>query len=173
MKKSFLLSMLAVFLFGFAAKAQDDKSKRPSPPAKATETISGGAVITIDYSSPSLKNRVIGKDVEPMKGQVWRAGANEATVFETSKKIMVEGKPLAAGKYGFYVLQQDDGWNIIFNKVTDHWGADGYDAKDDALRVKIKAAKAVKAMEKLTYTITKDGKISLVWGDLDLTFHVK
>jgi hypothetical protein len=174
MKKILLFTTLSVALFStFSSRAQDDKSKRPSPPAKATQTLKSGAVITIDYSSPALKGRTMGKDVEPMKGQVWRAGANEATVFETSKNISVEGKNLPAGKYGFYVLSGDTDWTIIFNKTTTNWGADGYKEADDALRVKVKPGKAAKATERLTYTISKEGKVSLLWGDLDLSFNVK
>lgn len=117
MKRLLLLTSLSAFLFTtITACAQDDKAKRPSPPAKATQTLASGAVITIDYSTPALKGRTIGKDVEPKKGEVWRAGANEATVFATSKNITVEGKALPAGKYGFYVLSGDKDWTIIFNK---------------------------------------------------------
>src|SRR6187402_3904522 len=76
----------------------------PSPPAKASETIENGAVITINYSQPSVKGRTIGKDLEPMEGKVWRTGANEATVFETTKDVMVEGKKLPAGKYGLFTI---------------------------------------------------------------------
>src|SRR5689334_2927888 len=97
--------LLAFLMFGSVALtslqacAQDeDKSKRPSQPAKATQTISSGATVTIDYSAPSVKGRKIGSDVEPKQGQVWRAGANEATVFEVNKNVTVEGKPLPAGK---------------------------------------------------------------------------
>lgn len=174
MKKILLLTTLTVALFStFSSRAQDDKSKRPSPPAKATQTLKSGAMISIDYSSPALKGRTMGKDVEPMKGQVWRAGANEATVFETSKNISVEGKNLPAGKYGFYVISGDADWTIIFNKTSTNWGADGYKEADDALRIKVKPGKAAKTTERLTYTISKEGKVSLLWGDLDLSFSVK
>jgi hypothetical protein len=174
MKRFFLLTSLSALLFTtVTASAQDDKAKRPSPPAKATQTLASGAVITIDYSSPALKGRTIGKDVEPKKGEVWRAGANEATVFATSKNITVEGKALPAGKYGFYVLSGDKDWTIIFNKKTDLWGADGYEQSNDALRVKVAPGKSATPQERLTYTISKAGKVSLVWGTLDLSFTVK
>src|SRR5690348_16973984 len=77
----FLVSAVLITSLNACAQ-QEDKSKRPSPPAKVTQTISSGATITIDYSQPSLKGRTVGKDVEPMNGKVWRAGANEATVFQ-------------------------------------------------------------------------------------------
>src|SRR5436190_20131325 len=102
MKSLFLLAVAtSSMLFAFG---QDDKSKRPSPPAQAKETLASGTVVTIDYSQPSVKGRTIGKDLEPKAGKVWRTGANEATVFEVSKPVKIEGKDLPAGKYSLYTI---------------------------------------------------------------------
>jgi hypothetical protein len=174
MKRIFLLATLSTLIFGIASAQTEDKTKRPSPPATAKETLASGATITIDYSTPSLKGRTIGKDVEPRNGEVWRAGANECTTFNISKNVTVEGKTLAAGKYSFYVLAADGAdWTIIFNKKTDLWGADGYKESDDALRVKVKPGKTSSSVEKLTYAISKQGKVSLQWGMMDVSFTVK
>ena len=92
MKKILPLAFTAILLFSSVIlHAQDDKSKRPSPPATATGKI-GNTTITINYSQPSVKGREIGKDLEPKEGKVWRTGANEATVFETDQDAAVEGK---------------------------------------------------------------------------------
>jgi hypothetical protein len=174
MKKLFSLMLLsAVLLLNLNACAQDDKSKRPSPPAKVTQTISSGATVTIDYSQPSLKGRTIGKDVEPMNGKVWRAGANEATVFEVSKDVKVEGKTLPAGKYALFMMVNPNEWTIIFNKKWDQWGTQ-YEANksEDLLKVNVKPLTASGVTEKLTYTIDKDGTVTLMWGDRKVAFHV-
>jgi hypothetical protein len=164
----------ATLFFVFNACAQQDKSKRPSPPASVKETLKNGTVIFIDYSQPSLKGRTIGKDVEPMNGQVWRAGANEATVFEISKDVKVEGKSLPAGKYALFMLPDEKEWTIIFNKKWDRWGTTYDQYKDqDVLQVKVKPGKAGTSAEKLTYTIDKDGKVALLWGDLKVGFKVE
>jgi len=163
----------AVLFMSLVACGQQDKSKRPSPPAKADATLSNGTVISIDYSQPSVKGRTIGKDLEPMDGKVWRAGANEATVFEVSKDVKVEDKDLAAGKYGFFTINNGDEWTIIFNKTWNQWGAFNYKEADDALRVKVKADKAKDFSEKLTYTVEKNGKVTLLWGDKKVEFKVK
>src|SRR5215211_1906535 len=117
MKKVLTIAFIAAGLITAnhaAAQENADKSKRPSPPATASQKISSGAVITIDYSQPSIKGRTIGKDLEPMDNKVWRTGANEATVFETDKDIKIEGKTLPAGKYGLFSLVDDKGnWTII------------------------------------------------------------
>lgn len=170
MKSLFLLAIAtSSMLF---ASGQDDKSKRPSPPAQAKETIASGAVVTIDYSQPSVKGRTIGKDLEPKAGEVWRTGANEATVFEVSKAVKVEGKDLPAGKYGLFTIAGADEWTIIFNKTHKQWGAYNYKEADDALRVKVKPGKAASFAEKMTITVGKDGVVTILWGDLKVNFKV-
>jgi len=159
--------------FALSACGQQDKSKRPSPPALVKETISSGATISIDYSQPSVKGRTIGKDLEPTTGKVWRTGANEATVFETDKDVKVEGKALPAGKYGLFSIMNADGtWTIIFNKTWKQWGAYSYKEADDALRVTVQGAKGEFA-EKLTFSIDKSGKVSFHWGDHLVSFLVQ
>jgi hypothetical protein len=155
------------------ASAQADKSKRPSPPALAKETLSNGTVVSIDYSQPSVKGRTIGKDLEPIDGQVWRTGANEATVFEVSKDVKVEGKPLAAGKYGLFTISGKDEWTIIFNKTWNQWGAFNYKDADDVLRVKVKPGKTKEFAEKMTFVVNKNGKVSLLWGNVQVDFTVQ
>ena len=153
-----------------------DKSTRPSPPATAKETLGNGTVVSINYSQPSLKGRTIGKDVEPKKGLVWRAGANEATVFEVSKDVKVQGQALPKGKYAFFTLwNNDDTWTLIFNKKFDTWGAFDYEKNkgEDALKVSVKPGKAPQFTEKLTYTVGKDGKVSMIWGDTETDFKVE
>lgn len=170
MKKILLLTAIALVTLG--VQAQDDKSKRPSPPAKVTETTNSGAVITIDYSQPAVKGREIGKDIAPY-GKVWRTGANEATVFEVSKDVQVEGKALPAGKYGLFTIPGKEEWVIIFNKTPNQWGAYKYAEADDALRVKVKSGKAPQFTERMTFTVDKDGKVTLLWGDAAVNFTVK
>ena len=172
MKKILFQAFIATSLLSaFNCSAQDDKSKRPSPPAKVTETTASGVTITIDYSQPSVKGRTIGKDIAPY-GKVWRTGANEATVFEINKNATVEGKPLAAGKYGLYSIPGENEWTIIFNKTWNQWGTN-YTEGDDALRVKVKPVKAKMSNEKMTFKINKDGTVMLMWGDKQVNFTVK
>jgi hypothetical protein len=169
--KSFFLLTIAASSMLFAC-GQEDKSKRPSPPAQAKETIASGAVVTIDYSQPSVKGRTIGKDLEPMNGKVWRTGANEATTFEVSKAVKVEGKDLPAGKYALFTIANDNEWTIIFNKTAKQWGAYDYKEADDILRVKVKPGKAANFAEKLSFSINKDGTVTLLWGDRKVDFKV-
>ena len=156
-----------------AQKPAEDKSKRPSPPAKVTQKIASGATISIDYSQPSVKGRTIGKDLEPMEGQVWRTGANEATIFQTDKDVTVNGAALPAGKYGFFTIFNGDDVTLIFNKTWSQWGAFKYKIEDDQLRVKTKSENTNTSSEKLTFSISRKGEVTLLWGNKKVSFMVK
>ena len=170
MKSALLLTIVSLSML--VACGQDDKSKRSSPPAQAKETLASGAVVTIDYSQPAVKGRTIGKDLEPMPGKVWRTGANEATVFEVSKDVKVEGQDLKAGKYALFTIANEGEWTVIFNKNPKQWGAYDYKESEDALRVKVKPAKAEAFAEKMTFVVDKNGTVSLLWGDQKVNFKV-
>lgn len=172
MKK--IISFIAIAAFSFSALtscAQEDKSKRPSPPAKATVTTSKGVTVSIDYSQPSVKGRTIGKEIAPF-GEVWRTGANEATTFEVNKDVTIDGKKLAAGKYGLYSIPGEKEWTIIFNKKTDLWGSNGYSQNNDALRIVSKSGKSKAVTEKMTFVINQSGMVSLMWGNVQVDFMV-
>ena len=169
--KSILFAFLTFITL--TACSQEDKSKRPSPPALAKEKLESGVTVSIDYSQPAVKGRTIGKDLEPMEGKVWRTGANEATVFEVDKDVKIEGKTLPAGKYGLFTIMNGNEWTIIFSKTWKQWGAFDYKEADDALRVKVKAEKAKKFAERMSFSVEKDGDVVLTWGDKEVEFKVK
>ena len=171
MKKQISISLLLVaFFFSVAALAQDDKSKRPSPPAKAEGT-ADGAKIAIDYSAPSAKGRKMLGGNEPF-GKVWRTGANEATTFDVDKNVKIEGKELPKGKYALFTIPGENEWTIIFNKTADQWGAFKYKEADDALRVTVKPGKTDKFVETFNISV-EGGKVVLRWENTQVTFNVK
>ncbi len=163
--------MVAVMFTTLKVSAQQDKSKRPSPPAVVKETLSSGAAVMIDYSQPSVKGRTIGKEIAPY-GKVWRTGANEATIFEVSKAVKVDGKALPAGKYALHSIPGEKEWTLIFNKKWQKSGTE-YNEAEDALKIKVKPAKAASFTEKMTFTVDKGGKVALIWGDIQVPFTVK
>ncbi len=168
--------MAAASILTLTACAQnkaEDKSKRPSPPASAMGKTASGTMIKIEYSRPSVKGRTIGKDLEPMKGKVWRTGANEATTFEVDKAVKVEGKSLPAGKYSLFTIDNGDQWTIIFNKTAAQWGAFKYQQSDDALRVDVQAGKSGTMTDQFTITVSDNGKVDMLWGNYDIVFHVE
>jgi hypothetical protein len=105
-------------------------------PRKMMSGTIGDAEIMIDYGSPAVKGRTVWGDLEKF-GTVWRAGANSATIIEFSGDVTIEGEALPAGKYALFVIPNADNAVVIFNKVTDQWGAGKYDEAEDALRVTV------------------------------------
>lgn len=151
--KQNLLALVLLAFVGFAANAQEKAS-----PAKTAEGMVGDATITINYSSPAVKGRTIfgGDDALEPFGKVWRAGANEATTFTTTKDIMVEGKKLPAGTYGFFVIPGETNSTFIFNKVAKQWGAFDYDEAEDVLRVSVPSQQSSSLEERLVYEVKPD-----------------
>ena len=150
-KKFGLLTLLFATVSLFA-NAQDEK---PSP-AKTAEGEINGAKITINYSSPAVKGRTIWGDLVPL-GQVWRAGANDATTIEFSKDVKIQGKDLPAGKYSFFVIPGEMESTFIFNKVAKQWGSYSYDEAEDALRVSVPSGQSSTMEERLVYEVTEGG----------------
>jgi hypothetical protein len=161
---------LLLFLSFFAISFANAQEKLKSPPEKANGIVNG-AKIEINYGSPSVRARKIWGELVPF-GEVWRAGANEATTFETDKAITIEGLILPAGKYSFFIIPNKDECVIIFNKEAKQWGAYKYNDKMDQLRVKVKPENADSFTEKLTYTINATN-VELSWENWIIGFKVK
>jgi hypothetical protein len=174
MKRLFKIKAACFFAFALlvsaAAMAQTEKKPIPSPRDSVSGVVAG-STIKIWYGSPSVKGRKIFGGLEPY-GKVYRAGANEATIFTTSKDITVEGKSLPAGSYAFFVIPAEKGaWTVIFNKTAKQWGAYKYDEGQDQLRVTV-MPKKTKMHERMVYRIKKHG-FSMVWDKTRIPVSIK
>lgn len=170
-----IVTLLCSALLTSVTFAQGDKSSRPSPPATASGKI-GNANVTITYSSPSVKGRKIWGDLVPY-GKVWRAGANEATLFQTDAELTIGGKKLPPGTYSLFAIAGENEWTFIFNSETGQWGTKrsgeaNLDRSKDVLTVTAKPKKSASANEKLVYTVDKNG-FSLKWENLEVPVVVK
>jgi Protein of unknown function (DUF2911) len=177
------------------------KPIRPSQKAVVMQTI-GVTDITITYSRPPVKGRTIFADAPPdmearHKGEetldnqnerkpgepivpynhVWRAGANEATMFQVTDDVLINGQPLKGGTYSLEAKPGKDEWTIIFNNDPGQWGAFTYDAKKDALRVKTKPQAVADNQEWLVYTfdpVTENSaQVNLRWEKVNVPFTVE
>jgi hypothetical protein len=172
--KTFLL-FTSIFLFINFTYAQNGKQEvRISPKAEVMQTV-GFTDVQIVYSRPGVKGRTIWGKLVPYDA-VWRAGANEATKITFSTDVTIEGKKLKKGSYSFFIIPGKNDWTIIFNKVSDQWGAFEYNESEDALRVKVKTEKGV-WQEWLAYTISKTSNtaavIRLEWEKWKVPFKVE
>src|SRR5260370_40222629 len=124
MKKQFAflaVGCLAVGLMAALGSAQKDKAARPSPAAKASCTLADGKTVTVDYSSPRAKGRKVYGGLVPY-GDVWRAGANEATTFSTTADLMVGGSHVPAGSYTNFTVPDKDQGKAKINKKNGERG---------------------------------------------------
>lgn len=151
----------------------DPAKKKPLSPHTSAMAMIGDAHIHFDYSSPGVRKRIIFGGLLPYDA-VWQAGAHNATWMETNKDLIIAGKELKAGKYGFFVIPNQEEWTIIFNTNWNQHGKDDYDPKDDILRFKVTPKISEDIQEHLEYKVTKitdtSGTIGLSWEKVTIEF---
>ena len=86
----------ALFIASFPALAQV-KTPAASPKATFTQTV-GLTEVTVDYSRPSSKGRIVFGELVPF-GKLWRTGANQNSMITFSDDVVIDGKTLKKGKY--------------------------------------------------------------------------
>jgi tetratricopeptide (TPR) repeat protein len=144
--------------------------------------------VTIDYNRPRVKGRegkIWGSLVHygfadlhygTSKAAPWRAGANENTTIEFSTDVAVEGKPLPAGKYGFFIAMGPEKATVVLSKYNTAWGSFYYDPKDDALRVDVQLQKLNESVEWLKYEFgdqtDTSAVVSLQWEKVKIPFTI-
>ncbi|HEX6189130.1 MAG TPA: DUF2911 domain-containing protein [Pyrinomonadaceae bacterium] len=177
------------------------KPIRPSQKASVMQTF-GVTDITITYSRPGVKGRTIFADApasmeERAKGEatldnqnerkpgepivpynhVWRAGANEATLFQVTDDVLINGQPLKAGSYSLFAIPGKEEWTIIFNSDPGQWGGFAYDSKKDSLRVKAKPQAATSNQEWLLYSFDpvtpNSAQVNIRWEKVNVPFTVE
>ena len=156
-RKSLIASAVIATAMLSSAFAQQDKSKRPSPPAQAQCTFADGKKITIDYSRPSMKGRKIYGELVPLN-QEWRTGANEATTFVTDTDVTVGGTKVPAGSYTLYTLPGEKNWQLIISKKTGQWGIPYPGKENDLARVPMTAKSLSSPVEQFTISFDQQAK---------------
>jgi hypothetical protein len=124
-------------------------------------------VVKVFYNRPSKKGRKIYGGLVPY-GKVWRTGANEATTFETSQDLKIQGKALKKGKYSLWAIPGEETWTIIFNSEFGQWGvsSDGEANRSpelDVLQVEIHPVQQDREFEQFTIAFEKlDEEVEMV-----------
>lgn len=169
-----LLSLCLALATAAAAFAQPAGPPRVSPLASLSQTV-GISSIEITYSRPFVNEREIYGGLVPY-GEVWRTGANEATIFEISHDAKVEGKKLAAGTYALFTIPGESSWTVVFNREAEQWGAFSQDTSQDALRIEVQPS-SIPATEMLTFAIdgvtAKSAEVHIRWAGTDAAFTVE
>ncbi len=159
-----------------AATEATPAKKKPASPKRAAMAMVGSNHIHIDYSSPSVRGRVIWGGLVPYD-KVWSTGAHKATSINFPEPVIINGTEIPAGKYGFFTIPGKETWTVILNKNWDMHLADDYDAKEDVLRLEVTPEKLAEIQESLEYQVTPTGDnsaiISVAWEYLKISFEVK
>jgi hypothetical protein len=184
MKKLFVvvgLCLLALLVVSADVLAQVPQSPllptlrvpRISQGAKVTQVV-GLSEVTIFYHRPGVKGREIWGKLLPY-GEVWRAGANEPTLFTFSDEVTIGGKKLAAGTYRFVVIPAQGDWTAIFNSEVKNWGTI-YDAKYDTLRFAV-TPEAGPHEEWMSFSFTdltpNSARVVLAWEKVRIGFKIE
>jgi hypothetical protein len=138
--KKILLVVLGVIVLASIGFLGVRKYTKSFSPEAVAETHQNGINVKVTYSRPGKKGRLIfGREKDNALvpyGKVWRTGANEATLIEFEKDILMGGKLVKAGKYSMYSAPGQGSWKIILNAETGQWGTEYNDGKD-LLRVEV------------------------------------
>ncbi len=149
-KKLFLPFVLTVSFSISSTNAQTLKTPAPSPLQTIKQNFGIGEV-SLEYSRPSVKNRVIFGDVVPY-GKMWRTGANASTKITIGEDTKIEGNAIPAGTYAIYTIPGAETWEIMFYKdLTLGGDVASYKKENEVLRITEKVTQLPNKVE--TFTI--------------------
>jgi tetratricopeptide (TPR) repeat protein len=185
--KKIILSAFTVFCCIGSYAQLTEPANGGSAKAMVSEYV-GITNVTITYGRPAVKGRegkiwgglvyagYQNQGFGSGKDAPWRAGANENTVIEFSTDVLIEGQPLHAGKYGFFVAYGPALCTLIFSSNTSSWGSFFYNDKEDVLKITVKPVALSASQERLSYEFSDEtdssATISLKWEKLAIPFTV-
>ena len=146
-----------------------------SPSSKIIQKV-GLTDVTVDFSRPSTKGRKIFGELVPF-GEVWRTGANGATILNFSTEVSISGTKVPAGSYALYSIPGKTSWTMILSKNTKLWGAIGYDSKDDILRFSATPEKTSRMYDSFEISFAKltdsSADLSIKWEQTRVEFTIQ
>ena len=157
-----ILSFLTLALF-CATTMQAQGNRAASPAAKLEQKV-GLTDVTIEYSRPGVKDRVIFADdgLVPF-GKLWRTGANAATKITISDAITIGDGELAAGSYAILTKPGAETWDVNFYPYeASRWS--GYRDAEPAVTVRATPTAAANKIESFIITIDnlRDNSATLI-----------
>jgi hypothetical protein len=163
MKKLLLIAL--AFTMSYAINAQV-KTPAPSPLSKVEQKV-GLTDVSLEYSRPGVKGRVIFGDLVPF-GKMWRTGANYSTKISFSDDVTIDGQTLKAGTYAIFTKPEAESWEVIF--YTDSEGGGVPQEWDDAkvaARTTVKTHTMKSSLESFTIDINNlknsSATIDMIW----------
>jgi hypothetical protein len=143
---------------------------RPISPPDSSETLLKGTKVSVSYSRPYSRGRVVWGVVVPFDS-VWRTGANRTTTLTTGRDIVLGKARIPAGTYTLYSLPAATGFTLIVSRKPA--GFPAYDPSMDAARVPLTRVKSAPSVDpfRIWFDKGKQGT-SLRIGWMDRTYSV-
>lgn len=167
----------AVAIAALTSTSLNAQLKVPAPsPSGTVKQAVGLSDITIDYSRPSAKGRVIFGNVVPF-GKVWRTGANAATKITFGEDVKVEGNAVPAGTYALYTTPNKDSWEVMLYKdLTLGGNVADYKKENELVRFTVKTKPLNDKVETFTIDVaditSNSANIELNWEKTRVSFAV-
>ena len=187
-----LLSAAALLLVSATALSAQAGARRAAPSTRAITEVSltltdtaaqraagKPAIIRVNYGQPHLRGRKLLTDSLVPMGQVWRLGANAATLFTTDAALTIGGRDVPAGRYVAQVLPEPNGWTLILQQETTgaaDVAVSRYDKAKDFARIPLTASTLTQSVESLGITLVpatapgvQKGTLNVMWGTVHLS----
>ena len=172
----------AVILAAFSILALNTKAQQtlkvpaPSPTQTLKQNFSLSD-ITIEYSRPGVKGRVVYGDLVPY-GKIWRTGANASTKITFGEDVKVEDKDVPAGTYALYSIPNKDKWEIMLYKdLTLGGNVANYKPENEIVHFTVKPSSLGTKVEMFTINVVditpNTAIIELTWDKTRVAFNVK
>jgi hypothetical protein len=140
----------------------------PQPPRGRTsphETVSTRIEnnrVTIIYGRPYSRHprtgemRKVWGSLVPY-GQVWRTGADEATLLVTQQALNFNGTIVPAGAYSLYTLPAADGTaQLLVSRKIGQWGAEPYEEEHELARIPMSKETLPENIDQFTMAIDRN-----------------
>ncbi|MFN8715465.1 MAG: DUF2911 domain-containing protein [Gemmatimonadaceae bacterium] len=188
--KSIAIALSLTTLCTAVAAAQPG-ARRAAPSTRATTTVeltfadtaaqrAAGkpALVRIDYGQPHLRGRTINSENLVPYDQVWRLGANAATLLTTEAELTIGGTNVPAGRYIMQVLPTRNSWTLILQRETS--GAaqvmlGQYEAGKDFARIPLRLSTLSVPVESFSIWLVpstapgaQTGVLTMAWGTVQL-----
>ncbi len=172
--KKMIFTVFAVCIL-LTVNAQQLTTPQPSP----TQTIKqnfGLSSIELSYSRPGVKGRKVFGDLVPFDN-VWRTGANTATILTFADEVMIGDKKIPAGKYGLVSIPKKDNWTLILTKQLDITSPAAYKQENDVVRVAAKPMQLNDKVENFTMQFANikpnSCDLQLMWDNTAVALPIK
>ncbi|MBL7713634.1 MAG: DUF2911 domain-containing protein [Chitinophagaceae bacterium] len=169
MNKFKLMTIAGAALMAFSTlTTQAQALKVPAPsPAQTVKQAFGLGEITIDYSRPAVKGRVVFGDLVPY-GKVWRTGANAATKLTFSDDVTFGDVPVKAGTYALYTIPGKSSWTVmLYSDLALGGNVADYNKEKEVARINVTPKMTEGKTESFTINLAKvkatSAVLELMW----------